>query len=170
MKHIYTFLCLFLLSGAACASSIYGTWEFIVDQEAINGGRLQPMETPVYFFVEDHPSSQLHGKQLSISADGIKLPDGTACQFLSSKTVDVLAYLYGDYRGTICREGSGIVFNNQYARIIKTNCRQKSASSTLEEQLHLDELWIANEGNLIFMTWVDDVEWGNAHIEMERVE
>ena len=110
------------------------------------------------------------GKQLTISDDGINLPDGTACQFLSSKTVDVLAYLYGDYRGTICREGSGIVFNNQYARIIKTNCRQKSASSTLEEQLHLDELWIANEGNLIFMTWVDDVEWGNAHIEMERVE
>jgi hypothetical protein len=29
---------------------------------------------------------------------------------------------------------------------------------------------IANEGNLIFMTWVDDVEWGSVHIEMERVE
>ena len=44
------------------------------------------------------------------------------------------------------------------------------ASSTLEEQLHFDELWIANEGNLIFMTWVDEVEWGSIHMEMERVE
>jgi hypothetical protein len=74
MKHIYTFLCLFLLSGVAYASSIYGKWEFIDDQ-------------PVYFG-EDHPSSKLHGKQLSITDDGIKLPDGTACQFLSSKTVN----------------------------------------------------------------------------------
>ena len=70
----------------------------------------------------------------------------------------------------MCREGSGVVFNEQYASIIKTNCRQESASSALEEQLHLDELWIANEGNLIFMTWVDDVEWGSVHIEMERVD
>ena len=44
------------------------------------------------------------------------------------------------------------------------------ALSKLEEQLHLDELWIANEGDLIFMTWWDDLEWGGIHMEIERLE
>ena len=156
MKHIYAFFCLFLLSGVACASSIYGTWKFMDDQ-------------PLYFG-DDHPSSELHGEQLTITDNGIKLPDGTACQFISSKTIEVFAYDYGDYGSFVCSGASDIGINKPYARIITTNCRQKSDSSTLEEQLHFDELWIANEGNLIFMTWVDDVEWGSIHMEMERVE
>ena len=156
MKHIYSFLCLFLLSGVACASSIYGTWEFIESQ-------------PIWFG-DKHPTSKLPGKQLTITDKGIKLPDGTACQFISSKTVDVFAYNYGDYGSFACTGASDVGITKPYARIISTNCRQKSASSTLEEQLHFDELWIANEGNLIFMTWVDEVEWGGIHIEMERVD
>ena len=98
MKHIYTFLCLFLLSGVACASSIYGKWEFIESQ-------------PIWFG-DKHPTSKLPGKQLTITDDGIKLPDGTACQFLSSKTVDVFAYHYGDYGSFVCNGASdvGITF------------------------------------------------------------
>lgn len=156
MKHIYAFVSLFLFSSAAYTSSIYGTWEFI---------ERQPM-----WFGEEHPTSNLPGKQLNITDKGIKLPDGTACQFISSKTVDVFAYNYGDYGSFVCSGASDIGINKPYARIITTNCMQESASSVLEDQLHLDELWIANEGNLIFMTWVDDVEWGSVHIEMERVE
>ena len=147
---------LLLVSGVAYASSIYGTWEFIERQ-------------PIWFG-DKHPTSKLPGKQLTITDKGIKLPDGTACQFISSKTVDVFAYDYGDYGSFECSGASDIGINKPYARIIKTNCRQESASSTLDKQLHLDELWIANEGNLIFMTWVDDVESVSVHIEMERVE
>ena len=98
------------------------------------------------------------------------MPDGTACQFMSSKTVDVFAYDYGDYGSFVCMGASDVGITATQARIITTNCRQQSALSKLEEQLHLDELWIANEGNLIFMTWWDDVEWGGIHMEIEKVQ
>ena len=155
-KTLFPFVCLFLLSGVACASSIYGTWEFIESQ---------PM-----WFGQEHPTSKLPSKRLTITDKGITLPDGTACQFMSSKTVDVFAYDYGDYGSFVCMGASDVGITATQARIITTNCRRQSALSKLEEQLHLDELWIANEGNLIFMTWWDDVEWGGIHMEIEKVQ
>ena len=153
MRHVSVCLCLLLLSSVVNATSLYGTWKFVEHQ---------PM-----WFGEEHPTSQLPSKRLTITDKGITLPDGTACQFMSSKTVDVFAYDYGDYGSFVCMGASDVGITAPQARIITTNCRQKSMS---KDSMQLDELWIANEGNLIFMTWWDDVEWGGIHMEIERVQ
>jgi hypothetical protein len=147
---------------------INGRWEFV---------EFQPFDRQFINYHVDK-SAKVIGKTINFSDGLITLPDGTTCQFISMEKShrDFLKRVYDAPPlswETNPPTSTGYSFGNLgitefFVPIVKTDCRENSQKRNGKNGLLLDEIWIANKGKRLFMTW--DPGYMKHLIRIERVE
>ncbi len=139
-------LCLSLCYTAARASDfIWGTWQF---------EKFMPIG--IYSGGSEIRAAEVSRKGIEINnwgESGIILPDGTVCRLVNIHNVDLPTLEENHYFGSAGGSFSDIGIHEPEVMVVTTNCLAQSKGKDSEDHLWLDEIWIANEGYNVFMTW-----------------